>query len=352
MSRGKVPKKSLYFLALLAALAVLGGLALHDDVDASIPELHPAVGTPVSNDHTDRTFRELDLQEDFRLGVDQGVYRPEIVKVDEDGVTVLLDYGDLSVKKFSTDGRPLWTYSPGKGQGPGQFLIPTDLTIAEDGAIWIADPDNGRILILSEDGDLASSIRIAGRPYRIIRPGEQGFSLMWIPPADRLFAEIDERGEVVNEFGEILSQQDRNGLVLDGWVVDDARGGFVYASMYLGMFAGFDGDSSLRFLSATVEPGDTPRILRNDTGRVWLSPDVKPKLKTMSVDRGRLYAHASLRGSARDDVIDVYSLDGGGYLHSFQLSGRFDLAAVRGDALVTVRDGEVVKWSFRVRPGR
>lgn len=73
-----------------------------------------------------------------------------------DGVYVL-DVGTLQLSAFDRAGRKRWT-TGSKGQGPGQFLRPVDLTLSASGEIAVLDPGNGRIAFFTSAGEYRRSV--------------------------------------------------------------------------------------------------------------------------------------------------------------------------------------------------
>lgn len=61
-------------------------------------------------------------------------------------------YGNSSVHRFTKDGNYLSSFgAPGKG--PGQFLVPHSIRIANDGRVYVCDRENNRVQVFSRDGE-------------------------------------------------------------------------------------------------------------------------------------------------------------------------------------------------------
>lgn len=107
------------------------------------------------------------------------------------GVAVLDVYGcDLSF--FDSTGTFIRSIG-GRGEGPGEFLLPLDFAILEDGRIAVVDLVNRRIDILSPEGELLNSLvteygmlpfnmaAVSDSTFMIYyystRPGENGFDM-------------------------------------------------------------------------------------------------------------------------------------------------------------------------------
>ncbi len=68
-----------------------------------------------------------------------------------DGTLWVVDTGNGRVKQFRIDaaGNGTWlrTIGNGVGSGPGQFDMPTGISIGADGAVWVADTRNSRVQV-------------------------------------------------------------------------------------------------------------------------------------------------------------------------------------------------------------
>jgi hypothetical protein len=94
-------------------------------------------------------------------GADEELFAfPRELLATKDGVYIL-DIGTLELTAFDPLGRKRWTVGS-KGQGPGQFAQPVDLTVAANGDIAVLDPGNGRISFFTPAGAFRSSIAAAG----------------------------------------------------------------------------------------------------------------------------------------------------------------------------------------------
>ena len=87
-----------------------------------------------------------------------------------DGLLYAYDYYDSRLKAFDAAGRLRWTFGR-EGEGPGEFVNPTNLEVAEDSAVWITDGGLGRFQVVSSDGQLQRVIPFPeGRTYKDVVP--------------------------------------------------------------------------------------------------------------------------------------------------------------------------------------
>lgn len=71
--------------------------------------------------------------------------------------------GDARVLKFDRNGRYLAQWG-GKGNAPGQFQVAHGIDIDSDGLIWVADRENQRVQMFTQDGTFVKELKYAGLP--------------------------------------------------------------------------------------------------------------------------------------------------------------------------------------------
>jgi peptidylamidoglycolate lyase len=99
---------------------------------------------------------------------------PTDVAVAPDGSIYVADgYGNARVVKFAADGRYLFEWG-GLGAAPGRFNVPHAIAIDARGNVYVADRGNGRIQVFDADGGFLRQIsgpRI-GRPWALEIAGD------------------------------------------------------------------------------------------------------------------------------------------------------------------------------------
>ncbi|MBI2859197.1 MAG: hypothetical protein HYX90_08975 [Chloroflexi bacterium] len=78
--------------------------------------------------------------------------KPTNVVVSKSGDIYVSDgYGNARIHKFSAQGKLLLSWGE-PGSGPGQFKIPHRAWLDRQGQVWVADRENSRIQIFTQDG--------------------------------------------------------------------------------------------------------------------------------------------------------------------------------------------------------
>jgi DNA-binding beta-propeller fold protein YncE len=71
--------------------------------------------------------------------------------------------GDARVLKFDRAGRFIKSWG-GKGGAPGQFQVAHGIDIDADGFVWVADRENQRVQVFTQDGAFVKELAYAGLP--------------------------------------------------------------------------------------------------------------------------------------------------------------------------------------------
>jgi len=97
---------------------------------------------------TMRKWVEPLMHETGAVGRDSAVtlYRPGLVKATAEGSFYLVDFADMSIKRYDQTGWFERSYGNGRGTGPGEFDNAPDLAISDAGDILLTDPNRRTIL--------------------------------------------------------------------------------------------------------------------------------------------------------------------------------------------------------------
>lgn len=92
---------------------------------------------------------------------------PTNLAIASDGALYIADgYGNARIHKFSDAGELLFSWgSP--GDGPGEFRVPHGIAIAPSGMVYVADRENSRIQRFTPDGRYVDEWRDVARPCEV-----------------------------------------------------------------------------------------------------------------------------------------------------------------------------------------
>ena len=116
---------------------------------------------------------------------EETLYRPNSVILNKKNEIIVLDSGNNRVMVYDNNGNFLREFGR-IGQGPGEFMDPSDINIDREGNIYVLDTGNGRIQKFDPEGNYVSNAKI-------------------LPPLTPLYDhfEFDSKGRIcLNRFSE------------------------------------------------------------------------------------------------------------------------------------------------------
>jgi hypothetical protein len=258
--------------------------------------------------------------------------RPVDMALDEAGNLYVLDRQDCRIQKFTQDGHFMATLGR-RGQGPGEFMRPTNLDIDAQGCIYVKDLY--KIKILTPEGKEQKAVLLpsptlgcrfrslksgqisVGGNFASPKPGEKATSL------PKLMQIFDWEGKLQKEFGEIrdygipLLNSFANWFFFDV----DGEGNFLISFWFQNRIEKYSPEGKLvwranRVLNFSSEPlskGKSEAI----EGAVGIQ---MPEMNTVSCGiaadkKGRAWVITQIRQlskeeqKAESDKIDVYKLE-------------------------------------------
>jgi hypothetical protein len=153
--------------------------------------------------------------------------RPVALAYDESRLFVL-DMDDDDIKVFSRSG--VFEYIIGrKGQGPGEFHLPSGLDIL-GGKLYVADSANRRVQVVDTKGGYLSGFRVPFSPHRILGLGPERIVVMSLPSGrdgqERMLHGFDGSGQLLWEAGDSFFSRDSvYDLMRNRWFMLKAAGG-------------------------------------------------------------------------------------------------------------------------------
>jgi DNA-binding beta-propeller fold protein YncE len=101
-----------------------------------------------------RLIQELGTRD--RAAAEGPFNHPTDVAVAQDGTIFVADgYGNSRVHVFSSDGRYSRSWGA-HGRGPGQFRVPHGIAVDTEGRVFVADRENDRVQVFDSDGKVLS----------------------------------------------------------------------------------------------------------------------------------------------------------------------------------------------------
>ena len=124
--------------------------------------------------------------------------RPSDVSMSPDGYLYISDgYGNARVHKFDKDGTLLNSWGePGKTE-PGEFHVPHGVWVHTDGRVFVADRENNRVQIFTQDGEFLTQWTGFARPCDFFIDEN---NVVFIPELDGFLSIVDIDGTVISKW--------------------------------------------------------------------------------------------------------------------------------------------------------
>ncbi|HEX5759931.1 MAG TPA: hypothetical protein VF121_12135 [Thermoanaerobaculia bacterium] len=340
-SRGaRAPRERTFWLLLVSIVVVGSAAGLLRNGATTIPlELAPGAPQPQPQVARQRTWREVPFMPIAAIpaGEGQPLRLPTLLRAGPSGEAYVLDSGGPAVGRISRQGE-LESRRTVAGAGD-----PTDLAVARDGSIWIADPDRGRVHVLPPAGAAPQAIDLEVPAVRIF-PRSEGFIATPLRRSPALFLHYDGEGRLLSSFGRLFPESVQSALTIDGWMVDAGAGAFVFLFRHAGLLAAFEADGSLRFIRRTVNLVPLPAVHVDAAGRQRLDPEAPLASIAGGIVGGSIFV-LSAAGSERS--LDVYDAAEGTYRYSLrppETAARY--VAVTGDRFYSASRRGVTVWQW------
>jgi hypothetical protein len=307
----------------------------------------PEYPTPAPSGASGRVWRQTAEATPLRFPASgEALLNPLQAMAGPDGSLYVMDYGDLTIKQFSPAGAPVQKFGRGRGQGPGEFLNPTDFYVGRAGEVRVLDPAQGRIQVFDARARPTITIPLEEPALRVAVHDDGRY--VALVTQERMFQSFTASGQSAGGFGVLVPDQMERAVVLQGELEATRDGGVVYAPLRGGYLARFSSAGELVYYRETVESHPYPDMTtREDGGRVVV-PGALEKLSAVSAsvqgDTLFVLTAAQVEGKRRA-VIDVYDVETGTYHYSFVSPQRGARAIhVSPRYLYVTSDSTVTAW--------
>lgn len=274
---------------------------------------------------------------------DTALFAPTMLAWTDAGI-VVWDRDRTQVLLFSAEGRLLWRYGS-RGSGPGEFAGVTEIAADDEKRVWVLDPGNDRLSILSSSGELIRAFRLPDVGYvDRLMPMKGGRAMLM--GLDTMLHIIDEHGNLLlsrrHPYTAYPSLHPVSGY--NRGLYDPSTDSTAFFFYYGGGFARSDAAlTPTPSLNAYVEDIPFPEVTvqrsENADGSTSTSTAVNTDrlaATAAAVDRG--VVHVLFDGDTEygDRVIDRYAIGSGDYLGSWLLPDTARTLAVNDGLIATI----------------
>ncbi|HEX8273203.1 MAG TPA: hypothetical protein VF615_11230 [Longimicrobiaceae bacterium] len=367
MNKGSIRKRrtAISSLFVVVAVAACAATTAACGVDVSRGPGESADGQRFSASSRPRRFREVEWRVLWERGgteSDSVFLMPSELSTDGRHVYVYDMATDHLLALRAADGSLAWKAGR-RGSGPQEFRKAEDVAFGATGDLMVADPNNNRISLLNPEGKVSSQIPLDAVPYAVstcsLADGQVLVSTLGslTPPIIRLSAD-----------GKVLAQshlpwpdlKNSPGIVQQGFFVRTRDGKCIYMLALGRGFTVYDG-AGFQPAMPYVESFDLPPV-ELTPGEKGAPPSTRILDRTEAAvgagaDEGTLAVGFWGKTKDQGELIDLYSLDRGEYLHSFLAPVVFTRLARAGSVYFfeSRRDGYPVLIAAELRekqPGR
>ncbi len=200
-------------------------------------------------------------------GKNYTLFTPRPGEVSEDGRIYIYDYGDYTVKTFTRRGKYVTTYGYGRGQGPGEMTMMTDVGVWRDSLVYVVDPRQSRVSFFDENGEFVWSELYETRVARLALT-EDSTAFEATPPSVPSFMTItfpSGRQTVISQ----LFSRDVHPIMLDG-SFHTLNNRLLYVPLYFPILLSFSAEDTVGIAHPTPDYGQPrPRPqTRNEENQV------------------------------------------------------------------------------------
>jgi hypothetical protein len=140
------------------------------------------------------------------------LFRPVDCDVDKKGNIYILEIGSQRIQKFNSTGKYLSTFGR-KGQGPGEFRLPSDMCLWNDSLLYVYDGGRLNIQLFTIHGEVTGGFNTTGpcNGLEVLSTGEIVTNHNYYKDTGnpKSIALINQNGEVTSRFGTFFDNKDK-----------------------------------------------------------------------------------------------------------------------------------------------
>ena len=309
---------------------------------------------PVAQQKEERVWIEYKYQSTIEI---DEVYIP-INVISRNEYFYVGDWSDNKIKKIDAEGNIVSIYGQGKGEGPGEFLRINSIDMDSSGRLWIADELTGRITIFDDIEDF-EVVNLNIMPNKLVVLDDKSFVI-----SDRFDTrlKISSLNSSENMFSEAILSRDRElwSRVFDSTFMKADSSNLVRAFYYTSDIVKYNEEGEILFVRRPIEAFDIedlkiipPRQYEDNQEQYFyeVSPSSNlPQMHGLHIDESYIYILTSeVQGELFiREIIDVYDLQTGDYLHSFRTPEPIYYFSLMGNTILGIRQetGQLAIWNF------
>lgn len=320
-------------VVLLVLISLNNFISFNHKVNATNQSSEPKIIISINKQPVvDRSFKEIKFRKIQTIDLEPlKIYQPGNLKVLDSENIYLLDFSVPAVKKINIKNLDVMNIGKGKGKGPGELINPTDYFIDNNQNIWIVDGGLNSVLKFNSKNEFQQSLKSNHLIYRGAISSEGNIFLI-SSSGKNLFLKYNQ-DSLVNSFGQIISQQERYGILLSGKVEIDKANNLFFATDRSNLLVSYNTNGKLRFATNTITGSNLlpkPEIIKND---LIVLPKTFTTLDIKSNNEYICLLNTSRINNETISYIDFYNANTGLYSYSIRIPHRVISFAFYNDIL-------------------
>lgn len=277
---------------------------------------------PVEQSQKERIWKDMQFN---YIASYSNLINPTWINADRNGFIYTADFGEAKVIKINLNGELIEKFGRGRGNGPGEFSLMTDLKIDHLNRIWVPDPRNARVTIFSEP----DSFKIINSEYNPSKANPVDIDRYLIRDHfGGLFIKSIKNDETVINVQPVISEIRAWSYVLDNVLSQPASDGSSMATFYYTNYLlKYSKNGQIEFFRKPIEPPPLPVINPPASGNSSINsiPDSSILQETSSpvIQDDTFHVLVQTRKKPNDEwlpkFVDVYDFENGNYLYSYHL---------------------------------
>lgn len=318
----------------------------------------------VRNSDRERIWKKYKLYPKFKLGTfeDTTFLYPGRIKIDSDENIYVLDFMDISVKKFDNTGKFVEKYGK-KGKGPGELINPYDFDVFENGEVVFLGLNDNKFIVFN--GKNTQELKNKFMPNRIcfLSLNEVVTFQIMDPIETSPFQKINFQNGIVTNMENILTDKSFGGknfgmlpfLVGDLHRYDSNK--LLYVSSILGYVVLYNTNNKITNVFKLIsEPQESlsETTKKNIYNKALISfPRQEEYLfESSGVYGDNLFILVNpIRWSPKKYIVDIYSISQGDYKYSLLFNENSNLKEVflTDDKIYLIKENtEVVIFDYSI----
>jgi hypothetical protein len=271
-----------------------------------------------------------------------------------DNKIYVADNNVKALKKFDLNGILIKSIGKNEGRGPEEFSIIVDILNDRLGRIWIMDDQNNRATIYNSKNDTIS--KIIDFPFVFNRIVPIDDSEYWVQKRfDNQLQKYSLSGQHIEDLHPIVDDPELWSFVLESYSALASDGSVIQSQYHTNMFLRYSKEGKIIYYREPIIFLGLPNIdpyYANEVGIMntvdfssWKQITRNPQVVDTSI---HLFVHQKMAETDKwkQGFIDVYNLNNGDYLYSYELPESLESIAVSKNHIagISEKQGKLIVW--------